>query len=149
MDVSIEISMVKLRMDLWRHQFSKIQTEKLKDFPLKVFIASLGLLGRFFGPLGDLVSNIIKKGAYRKPKKASRKPQRSYKNWAKSFKFFGSHFGKLMISWIHSDLTWPLASLGKHHWDEVPCWIVPFGRGHLGYDPLSAIVPLPGVAFNY
>ena len=26
----------------------------------------------------------------------------------KSFKCFGSYFGKLMISYIHSDLTWPL-----------------------------------------
>ena len=28
----------------------------------------------------------------------------------KSFKFFGSFFGKLMISYIHSDLIWPLSA---------------------------------------
>ena len=44
-------------------------TKNLKDFALKVFIASLGLPGSFLGPPGDLVSNIIKKEAYRKPKK--------------------------------------------------------------------------------
>ena len=30
----------------------------------------------------------------------------------KSFKFFGSYFGKLMISYIHSDLIWPLKRVG-------------------------------------
>ena len=29
----------------------------------------------------------------------------------KSFKNFGSYFGKLMISYIHSDLIWPLGGL--------------------------------------
>ena len=41
---------------------------------MKLFVASWGLLG-------DLVSNIINKEAYRKPKKASRKPPGSYKKF--------------------------------------------------------------------
>ena len=44
---------------------------------LKFFVASWEL----FGDPGDLVSNMINKEAYRKPKKDSRKPQGSYKNF--------------------------------------------------------------------
>ena len=38
----------------------------------------------------------------------------------KSFKFFVSYFEKLMISYIHSDLIWPLIKtiLGKRRWSH-------------------------------
>ena len=49
---------------------------------LKVFVASWGLPGSFFGLPGDLVSNIINKEAYRKPKKLPGSPQ-------EATKFFG------------------------------------------------------------
>ena len=53
----------------------------VKIFALKFFVASWGLPGSFLGLPGDLVSNMINKEAYRKPKKDSRKPQGSYKNF--------------------------------------------------------------------
>jgi hypothetical protein len=48
---------------------------------LNFFVASWGLHGSFFGLPGDLVCNIINKGAYRKPQKASRKPPGRYKKF--------------------------------------------------------------------
>ena len=48
---------------------------------LQFFEASWGLLGRFLGLPGDLVSNIINKEAYRKLQKYSRKPKGSHKNF--------------------------------------------------------------------
>ena len=57
-------------------------TKNLKDFALKVFIASLGLPGSFLGPPGDLVSNIIKKEVCREAQKASRKPPRKLQKFS-------------------------------------------------------------------
>ena len=41
-----------------------------------------------------------------------------------SFKFFGSYFGKLMISYIHSDLIWPLTKtiLGRKADEAINWW---------------------------
>ena len=50
---------------------SKCQRNFCPISALKFFVASWGLLGSFLSLLGDLVSNIINKEAYRKPPKAS------------------------------------------------------------------------------
>ena len=51
------------------------------DFCPGIFDSFLGASWKLFGLLGDLVSNIINKEAYRKPQKASRKPPGSYKKF--------------------------------------------------------------------
>ena len=62
-------------MSFWCHRLDQNRNENIvRISALKFFVASWGLPG-------DLVSNIINKEAYRKPKKASRKPQGSYKNF--------------------------------------------------------------------
>ena len=55
--------------------FQKSKANVLTISALKIFVASWGLPGSFFGLSGDLVSNIINKEA------CSRKPQGSYKNF--------------------------------------------------------------------
>ena len=47
---------------------------------LKFFVAFWGLPGSFLGLPGDLVSNIINKEVYRKPKKLPGSPQEATKN---------------------------------------------------------------------
>ena len=70
----------------------------MKDFALKVYIASMGLSGSFLGPPGDLVSNIIKKEVYREAQKASRKAQVSYKNFqGKILQIIGFVFWKIDV----------------------------------------------------
>ena len=47
---------------------SKIPTKLLLDFCLEFFCSFLGASWKLFGLPGDLVSNIINKEAYKKPK---------------------------------------------------------------------------------
>ena len=48
---------------------------------LKFLVASCGLPGSFWGLLGDLVSNMINKKAYRKPKKDKGSPNEAMKTF--------------------------------------------------------------------
>ena len=48
---------------------------------LKLFVASWRLPGSFLGIPGDLVSNIIDKEAYRKPRKAFKNPREALKTF--------------------------------------------------------------------
>ena len=57
----------------------KIPTKIFLDFCPEIFCSFLGASWKLFGLPWDLISNIINKEAYRKPKKASRKPPGSYK----------------------------------------------------------------------
>ena len=66
-------------MSFWSENFFQNTNEIITA--LKFFVASWGLSGSFLSFLGDLVSNIINKEAYRKPPKASRKPPGSYKKF--------------------------------------------------------------------
>ena len=59
----------------------KIATKLFLDFCPEIFCSFLGASWKLFGLSWDLISNIMNKEAYRKPKKASRKPPGSYKNF--------------------------------------------------------------------
>ena len=59
----------------------KIPTKIFLDFCPEIFCSFLGASWKLFGLPWDLISNIINKEAYRKPKKASRKPPGSYKKF--------------------------------------------------------------------
>ena len=58
---------------------SKIPTKLLPDFCPEIFCSFLGASWKLFGLLGDLVSNIINKEGYWKPKKLPGSPQRATK----------------------------------------------------------------------
>ena len=99
-------------MSFWCHRFDQNSNKiivRISD--LKFFVASWGLPWTLFGLPGDLVSNIINKEAYRKPKKASRKPPGSYK------KFQGRNpeiitvgiLGENEFSWGHYKINLSLA----------------------------------------
>ena len=61
---------------------SKIPTEILLDFFCpEIFCSFLGASWKIFGLSGDLVSNIINKEAYRKPKKLPGSPHEATKNF--------------------------------------------------------------------
>ena len=70
-------------MSFWCKRFDQNSNENIvRISALKLFVASWGLPGSFFGLPWDLVSNIINKEAYRiEAQKASRKPQGSYKRF--------------------------------------------------------------------
>ena len=72
-------------MYFWCHRLDQNNNENIARITaLEFFVASWELPGSLLGLLGlpgDLVSKIIDKEAYRKPKKASRRPQGSYKNF--------------------------------------------------------------------
>jgi hypothetical protein len=69
-------------MSFWCHRFDQNSNENVvRIFALKFFVTSCGLPGSFLGLPGDLVSNIIKKEAYKNPQKASKRPQESHKNF--------------------------------------------------------------------
>ena len=62
----------------WCHRLDQNSNENIvRISALKFFVASWGLLGSFLGLPRDLISNIINKEAYRKPKKLPG----SYKNF--------------------------------------------------------------------
>ena len=54
---------------------SKIPTKIFLEFCPEIFYSFLGASSKLFGLSGDLVSNIINKKAYRKPKKLPGSPQ--------------------------------------------------------------------------
>ena len=92
----------------------KIPTKIFLDFCPEIFCSFLGASWKLFGLPWDLISNIINKEAYRKPKKASRKPPGSYK------KFQGRNPEIiLLVFWdkliFHKDIIkstdWPLPFL--------------------------------------
>ena len=73
---------------------SKIPTKLFLDFCPEFFFSFLGGSWKLFGLLGDLVSNIINKEAYRKPKKLPGSPQEATKNFrAEIQKYFRWYFG--------------------------------------------------------
>ena len=82
-------------MSFWFHRFDQNSNENIvRISALKFCVASWGLPGSFFGLPGDLVSNIIKKEAYRKPQKLLGSPQEATKNFrAEIQKFFRWYFG--------------------------------------------------------
>ena len=66
---------------------SKIPTKIFLEFCPEIFVASWELLG-------DIISNIINKEGYWKPKKLPRSPQKATKNFrAEIQKYFGWYFG--------------------------------------------------------
>ena len=113
-------------MSFWCHRFNQNSNENIvRISALKFFVASWGLPGSFLGLPGDLVSNIINKEAYRKPKKASRKPQGSFK------KFQGRNPYNILVAILvetmtpkrHFEINWPLrkvAALGPRDLVKTP-----------------------------
>ena len=73
---------VNFEMSLWCHRFDQNSNENIvRISALKVFVASWGLLGSFMELPRDLVSNIINKEAYRKPKDLSGSPKEALKTF--------------------------------------------------------------------
>ena len=98
---------------LWNNNFF----QNTNDFffwisVLNFFVTSLGLPGSFLRLPRDLLSNIITKESYRKPRKASRNPQGSYKNFQgrNSNNIFVGLLVETMTPKGHFEINWPLAS---------------------------------------
>ena len=73
---------------------SKIPTRLFLDFCPEIFCSFLGASWKLFGLPGDLVSNIINKEGYWKPKKLPGSPQKATKNFrAEIQKYFRWYFG--------------------------------------------------------
>ena len=73
---------------------SKIPTKIFLDFCPEIFCSFLGASWKLFGLPGDLVSNIINKEGYWKPKKLPGSPQKATKNFrAEIQKYFRWYFG--------------------------------------------------------
>ena len=77
---------------------SKIPTKKFLDFCPDIFCSFLGASWKLFWLPWDLMSNIINKEAYRKPKTASRKPPGSYK------KFQGRNPEKIFVGILEESI---------------------------------------------
>ena len=87
---------VNFEMSFWCHCLDqKTNKYNVRISALKVFIASLGLPGSFFGvPVGFLMNDITCQ-VPRKPLKASMKPQKATKNFrAESLQYFCCYFGR-------------------------------------------------------
>ena len=92
-------------MSFWCHRFDQNSNKNiLRVSALKFFCSFLGLRESFLGLFGDLVSNIINTGAYRKPQKASRKLQKV------SGHIFVAILVESMTTKSHFETNWPLAS---------------------------------------
>ena len=73
---------------------SKIPTKIFLEFCPEIFCSFLGASWKLFGLPGDLVSNIINKEGYWKPKKLPGSPQKATKNFrAEIQKYFRWYFG--------------------------------------------------------
>ena len=73
---------------------SKIQRKIFLEFCPEIFCSFLGASWKLFGLPGDLVSNIINKEGYWKPKKLPGSPQKATKNFrAEIQKYFCWYFG--------------------------------------------------------
>ena len=73
---------------------SKIPTKIFLEFCPEIFCSFLGASWKLFGLPGDLVSNIINKEGYWKPKKLPGSPQKATKNFrAEIQKYFCWYFG--------------------------------------------------------
>jgi hypothetical protein len=73
---------------------SKIPMEIFLEFCPEIFCSFLGASWKLFGLPGDLVSNIINKEDYWKPKKLPGSPQKPTKNFRAEFqKYFRWYFG--------------------------------------------------------
>ena len=73
---------------------SKIPTKIFLEFCPEIFCSFLGASWKLFGLPGDLVSNIINKEGYWKPKKLPGSPQKATKNFrAEIQKYFHRYFG--------------------------------------------------------
>ena len=72
----------------------KIPTKIFLEFCSEIFFSFLGASWKLFGLPGDLVSNIINKEGYWKPKKLPGSPQKATKNFrAEIQKYFRWYFG--------------------------------------------------------
>jgi hypothetical protein len=95
-------------MSFWCHRFDQNSNKNIvRISALKVFIASLGLSGSFFGlPLGFL-DNDITYQVPRKPKKSSRKPTESYKKFQgrNPYNFFVAILVEMMTAKRHFEMN--------------------------------------------
>ena len=82
---------------------SKIPTKIFLEFCPEIFCSFLGASWKLFGLPGDLVSNIINKEGYWKPKKLPGSPQKATKNFrAEIRKYFRWYFWMKLI--FHKDI---------------------------------------------
>ena len=102
---------------------TKIATNILQGFLPWNFLflgTSWKLPGSFLGILGDLVSNIVNKAAYRKPQKAFRKSQGSYKKiqGRNPYNIFVSFLVQTMTPIRHFEINLPLVRENKLNTSE-------------------------------
>ena len=99
-------------MSFWWHRFDQNSNKNsLRISDLKIFVASWGLPRSFLGLPRDLVSIIIIKEAYRKPRKASRKPQGMYTNFQGRYPhniFVVFFLVETITPKRHIGINWPL-----------------------------------------
>ena len=103
-------------MFFWCQNSFQKTNEIISVFLPWIFCTFLGASWKLFQLLGDLVSNIMNKEAYRKPKKASRKPQGRYIHKISGQKSRNNFVGFLegvLTSKGHFEINWPLKSCIK------------------------------------
>ena len=82
---------------------SRIPTKIFLEFRPEFFCSFLGASWKLFGLPGDLVTNIINKEGYWKPKNATRKPPESFKKFeSRNPEIFSLVFWMKLIS--HKDI---------------------------------------------
>ena len=95
---------VNFEMSFWCYRLDQNSNKSIvRISALKFFVASQRLLG-------DLVSNIINKKAYRKLQKASRKPQGRYTKFQgrNLYNIFIDFLVQMMTPKRHFEINWPL-----------------------------------------
>ena len=119
---------VNFKMSFWSENFFQKTNEIFLDFCPEIFCSFLEASWKLLGLPGDLVSNIINREAYRKPKKLPGSPQEAIKiAGKKSRNIFVGILDETDFSSGHFEINWPLAG----NYQTAPtCFFFVFS-GHL------------------